>query len=460
MLKMKSFWLGVAVVLGLAGCSSAPTAPASATSAPAASGYLLTNVNVVPVLERPTGELPIARNMQVLVQGDRIVTVAGKITPPPGVQTINGKGAYLLPGFAEMHGHVPPATSFEGIPSRYLDDVLKLYVAAGVTTVRGMLGHPHQLQLKTDIAEGKRIGPTLFLAGPSFSGGSVQSVAQALQRVRDQHAGGWDLIKIHPGLSLEEYLAIADLANSLEFDFGGHVPSDVGLGQALQAGQRSIDHLDGYLEYLNAVNTPITETQLDQAVKLSLEHQVGVVPTQALWRTLIGAADADAMRAYPELALVPTAVRERWLGFLANPDTPYRNSQAAAQQSRNRDRLLRALYEGGVPVWFGTDAPQLFSVPGFSIAHEISAMQEAGFSNSDIIYTATRAVGDYFAETDEFGSIAPGQRADFIVMQGNPLEDLSGITQANGVMLRGTWYSRAELDALLADIRAAYSAAD
>src|SRR5690606_16097717 len=97
------------------------------------------------------------------------------------------------------------------------------------------------------IADGKRIGPTLYLAGPSFNGNSIESPEQATQRVIDQRDEGWDLLKVHPGLTLAEYQAMAKTARDANMDFGGHVPTDVGLEEALKAGQRTIDHLDGYL---------------------------------------------------------------------------------------------------------------------------------------------------------------------------------------------------------------------
>ena len=392
----------------------------------------------------------------VLVEGDRISAVGSDLQVPKHATEIIGSEQYLLAGFTEMHGHVPPATSFAQLPERYLDDVLFLYVANGVTTVRGMLGYPHQLQLKQDIADGSRIGPTLYLAGPSFSGNSIESVEQATQRVIDQRDAGWDLLKIHPGLTLQQYQALAATAAAADMDFAGHVPAAVGLDNALAAGQRAVDHLDGYLEYVDAMQRPITAAEITQLVELSLRHGVTIVPTQALWQTLIGAGDADALIAYPELSMVPAQVRQGWLDFLANPRSSYFNAETAQQQHDNRQQLLLALVRAGVVMVFGTDAPQLFSVPGFSIHREIATLQQAGLGIDEIIYSATVAAGDYFAEQDNFGHIRVGARADFMLLPGNPLTDASAIERLEGVMLRGQWLDRGTLDARLAEIQAAY----
>lgn len=151
--------------------------PASADEARAT---VFENVHVLTM--QPEHEGRLQRNQTVVVAGDRIVAMGpqGQVEIPPGATRITGNGRVLMPGLAEMHGHVPPTQSFSGIPERYLDDVLFLYLAGGVTTVRGMLGHPHQLQLKDDIATGSRVGPTLYLAGPSFNSNTVRDRAQLL----------------------------------------------------------------------------------------------------------------------------------------------------------------------------------------------------------------------------------------------------------------------------------------
>lgn len=447
-------------LLIVGGCgpkANAPTADSSSAS-PAPKGYAVHNVQIVQV-HRKTGN--IVKNQTVLVAGDRITAVADTATlaVPDDYVHIDGSGKYLLAGLTEMHGHVPPAAGFGQHPDRYLDDVLFLYVANGVTTVRGMLGYPHQLQLKTDVAAGKRIGPTLYLAGPSFNGNSIESPEQATQRVIDQREQGWDLLKVHPGLSLEEYQAMAATANQSDMDFGGHVPQDVGLEAALTAGQRTIDHLDGYLEAIDALNRPASRYEIDYLVSLSLRHNVAVVPTQALWATIIGAADGNLLRTYPELVYVPQSVRDGWYSYLEQPSLGYFNEANAAIQQDNRQRLVKALYEGGVPLIFGTDAPQLFSVPGFSALREIHMLQDAGISVSGILHSATVAAGEYFSDRDSFGSIAEGQRADFLLLTDNPLTNPDTITAHQGVMVAGQWLSREAIDTKLMEIRSAYAEA-
>jgi len=397
--------------------------------------------------------------MDVQIRGDRIMAIEphGEMRIPSSAGVIDGTDQYLMPGLAEMHGHVPPPES-EQFPERYVDDVLFLYLAGGVTTVRGMLGHENQLNLKESVNQSEILGPNLYLAGPSFSGGSVNSPDEAVERVHRQVDEGWDLLKVHPGLNLEQYTAMAEAANEAGIAFAGHVPEDVGLETAIRLGQQTIDHLDGYIDYMDAEDQPVTDEQLKKAVDLTVENAVWVVPTQALWETLIGAADAEQLKSYEELKYMPESIVQNWHNFLdeAVSNTSFYSGEHAAQHAENRQKLLKALQDGGAKILFGTDAPQLFSVPGLSIRHELAIMEEAGLTPYEILMSGTYNVGKYFEDKDQFGTITENSRADLLMVSGNPLEDLTVIKNHGGVMIRGIWIPRAQIDEKLSEIEEAY----
>ncbi|MGH9937262.1 MAG: amidohydrolase family protein, partial [Blastocatellia bacterium] len=184
-------------LLVLATTNLTPARSAKEQTATKAPSVAFVNVNVVPmdrerVIERQT----------VIVRDGRIAEIgpANKIKVPDGATRIDGTGKYLMPGLAEMHGHIPPPQA----PKEYTEAVLFLYVANGVTTVRGMLGAPNQLELRDKANRGEIVSPTLYLAGPSFNGNSVNSPEQAVSMVRQQKQEGWDLLKVHPGLTRDE----------------------------------------------------------------------------------------------------------------------------------------------------------------------------------------------------------------------------------------------------------------
>lgn len=390
----------------------------------------------------------IIANATVVVSGNRIIYVGPHSNAPSETDDdviIDGTARFLAPGLAEMHGHLP----LTGWSKERQERILFLYLAGGVTTVRGMLGDPVQFDLRNKINSGQIDGPTLYLAAPSMNGNSVNSPAEGRAKIKRYAAEGWDLQKIHPGLTRAEFDAIADEANSLRYPFGGHVPADVGLERALEAGQISIDHMDGYLQMAEGDKRELTDADFARMIELTKRSGTWVVPTQALFNVLIGGGDLDALTARPE---------NRYL----TPDTlaSYRRRAATANASanplavENRQRLLKALADADVNIALGSDAPQLFSVPGFSIWREIEVMKEAGLSEKQILNIGTQKPGRYFADKDSFGTITEGARADLLLLNGNPYEAIEHLFDQAGVMAAGRWYSRADIAARLKQIEA------
>ena len=213
---------------------------------------LFRNVNVLSML---TPEVSAAQAL--LVEDGRIAALGPDkdIVTPAGATVIDAAGGYLLPGLTEMHAHVPGV--FE---RQYLEDVLFLYVANGVTTARGMLGQPAHLKLRDQLAAHEILGPRLVTSGPSLNGRSVASPEQAAEMVTDQAAAGYDFIKLHPGLTAAEFEAAMAAGVAAGIPLAGHVSTSVGLSRALAAGQATVDHLDGYMAYLigdeQAADTP------------------------------------------------------------------------------------------------------------------------------------------------------------------------------------------------------------
>ncbi|MDR9415913.1 MAG: amidohydrolase family protein [Gracilimonas sp.] len=445
---MKHILLFVLSFSLLAACSDAPQTIGQT---------VFINVNVIPMDEERVLE-----DQTVVIEGDRIVDILSseEFDIAPGSTIIDGTGKYLIPGLAEMHGHVPPTNPGPNAPDyfdmEYVKNTLFLYISNGITTVRGMLGYEDQLSLKDSVNSGAYMGPNLYLAGPSFNGNTISSPEEARERAVQQKKEGWDLLKIHPGLSLEEYNAMVETANDVGITFGGHVPADVGVIHAIKSGQITIDHVDGYVAYLSEFEDDEMEEKMDEVIQLTKENEVWIVPTMALWETIIGAADYEAMKQYDELKYIPKAVKQNYFNFADNPQTGYTIGDPQ-EQAELRTRILGEMNEAGVKILMGTDAPQLFSVPGFSIHRELPYMKAAGMTNFEILESGTKLVGEYFSEWDDFGTIAEGQRADLILVNENPLEDLSAIQNHSGVMVQGKWYSREMIDERLAEIEGYYS---
>jgi imidazolonepropionase-like amidohydrolase len=443
----------IATLAGIGVCAASAMLLAQGTQVtPLGNVTAFVNVNAVPLDTERVHE-----NWTVVIGNGKVVSMgpSDAVKPPAGATIIDGRGKYLMPGLAEMHGHLPPPqTSAPGL----VDAILYLYVANGVTTVRGMQGAPGQIELRERAARNEIIAPSLYLAGPAFSGGTVKSVEDAEARVKAQKEEGWDLLKIQGGLTIETYDAMAKAAKALRIPFAGHVPPAVGVEHALSAGQETIDHIDMYAENLGGTDKPLTDSAIQGLVDKTVKAGTWIVPTMYVWETLRGPVSLESRTSLPELKYLPRQQIEQWSNQLANRlKSPNFNAEAAGIYIENRMRILKALSDSGARILLGSDAPQQFNVPGFSIHHEMQRMVDAGMTPYQVLRSGTVNVGRYFGSRGEFGSIAIGHRADFILLSANPLEDVANVQRREGVMLRGRWLPEADIQKRLAEIAAGFA---
>lgn len=461
----------VAVLLVVAAGSAPRSLLAQATDAvPVA----FVGVDVLPM----TGTDTVLRGQTVLVRGARVEAVGpeGAVELPAGTRRIDARGKYLIPGLSEMHAHVPPGTATE----QQLRDLLFLYVANGVTTIRGMLGAPHQLALRDRLERGEVVGPRFYVGAPSLNGNSTPDAATAERLVREHAAAGYDFLKLHPGLEPDVYDAIVRTAAEVGVTTGGHVSVEVGIARTLAARQGSIDHLDGYLEaslpaaLARRLSSPTDTVSMgevfrsaDDARAMALARETraaGVwnVPTAALWESIYGARTADEMAAWPEMRYASRAQIEAWRKQKANLQASLARQQVSAADAARmlafRRVMLKALADEGAGLLLGTDSPQLFSVPGFSLHREAALLQESGVKPYTILESGTRNVARYVAEVlgkpADFGTIRAGAEADLVLLDANPLEDVRNLQQRAGVMVRGRWIPAEEIERGLEDIAA------
>lgn len=373
---------------------------------------------------------------------------------------------YVMPGLAEMHAHIPPESQGE---QRMLD-ALTLYLSQGITTIRGMLGQQAHLNLKEQAATGEIISPRIFTSGPSFNGNSIVDPDQARQMVRNQAELGYDLLKLHPGISREQFDAMADEANQIGIEFSGHISQNVGLIRSLEAGQGTIDHLDRYMEFLagspeNREDPPIIyfgydlaydadEGRIEQAAIMTREAGVWNVPTHTLMHNVFNPnLSTSVMSEWPGMEYMPQATVEGWVNFVNNlrQQDDY-DSEKAKRFLELRDLLTKALHDVGAGLMLGADAPQIFNPPGYSAHRELELLVGAGLTPYEALKTGTVNVAEYLKEADRSGKIAVGYRADLILLNANPLETIPFQDRIMGVISNGEYISLADFDELLEEI--------
>lgn len=431
------------------------------TSSLLAAPVAFVNVNVIPM----TSEV-VLEEQTVLVDDGRILRMGdvASLALPEDVVVVDGTDRFLMPGLSEMHGHVPDDSSAS------LQRTLHLYVVNGVTTVRGMLGRRSHLQLREDIAGKEVLGPRLLTSGPSFNGRSVTSTAAATGMVEAQHAAGYDFLKIHPGLTLEQFDAMVETANRFDMQFAGHVPEDVGVRHALESGIASIDHLDGYMEtLLNANDDPSGGLSGFFGVFIAAQADPGLipgiaaataragvwnVPTESLFEHVVAPTlDPDVMVNWPEMKYMPAATVEQWRQAkldLVNDDN-YR-AATAERAIQLRRQLILELHKAGAGLLLGSDSPQIFNVPGFAIHRELEFLVAAGLTPFEALQTGTVNPARYFSAENTFGTVAEGLVADLVLLDANPLDDIANSQRVHGVMVNGRWIAKPQIEQILAEL--------
>lgn len=431
------------------------------------------NVNVIPMDKER-----VLQNQTVLVKNGLIAEIGSKVKIPKDAQVIDGKGKYLIPGLMDMHTHL--LSDGEEFPKSIAEDELKIMVANGVTTARFMIGTPEQLILRAKSASGEIIAPTIYSASPHLTGRKqgndfvVKTEEEAREAVRKSKAAGYDFIKITTFIDAKVYEAAVDEAVKQNIRVVGHADSRfVGVERALKAKQQ-IEHLDGYLEMLLKADSPIKgsvsdlyiydvknwesldyvdESKIADLAKRTVASNPFVDPTQHFMKNTFGLARSEeSIRAQPDFRFYPKSVQEQWLNFYKrNRFLNQVSLEKRARWIKIRDKIIKAIYDAGGKIMAGSDSPEFLFLYGFSQHRELKALAEAGLSNYAALEAGTKNPSMFFGTLKQVGTIEKGKRADLILLNANPLENISATENRVGVMLKGKYYSQTELNKWLDD---------
>ena len=478
-----------AAVVAAAGTVAAAAAPASLLR-PAAAGttehaIALTHVTVIDA----TGAPP-RHDMTVLVQGQQIVAVGhrGDIPIPPGAEVLDLPGRFVIPGLCDMHVH---SVHRERIAP-------PLYIANGVTTVREMAGSPLFHQWRDRVESGSLLGPRWIIGSRIIDGAptigdpasfmEVGNEEEARQAVRQAKREGADFVKVYSRLSGEAYRAIAEEARLQRIPFAGHCPDVVPLSHASAAGQRSIEHLfstfyetstqeadirraiadleigqGDYTAWLNGIHrlewTAATSYSDEKAARVFARlarNRTRSVPTLTAYRVLD--RPDEVARTDERLKYVPVSVAADWplvLEFLQAGRTV---EQAAEWRELFQHRLafVGALGHAGVPVLAGTDAGDLpYVFPGFSLHDELAFLVTAGFTPMQALRAATLEPARLLGLERSVGTVEWGKVADLVVLDADPLADITNTRKIHAVLVRGQLISAEQRTRMLADVEQA-----
>lgn len=441
---------------------------------------LLYNVNIIYVEDGT-----IQRKGAVLIEGKTIAAIGefSKLKNEVAKENrINGGGKYLIPGLWDMHIHLEGADLIEDNKA-----LLPVFLAYGITTVRDCASDLGEqvLAWRNEIEVGSLIGPTIFTAGRKLEGKNsiwkgdleIENETELNQMLDLLDSYEVDFVKITENkLGGELFLKSVEGAHARGYRVSGHVPIDVTIDELVKAGYTSVEHASyllrlgidekGIVADLRAGK--ITKAEANATYAKGFNQEQAIEGYKALGKaglfvcpTFIGGRQL----AYLD---VTDHSKDEFLNYLTNrfvANYQWRiermGTQTPEQSKERKDRYafqksqLPLMYNSGIKIIAGSDAAALntYVYPAESLLMELEIFQEAGLTPLQILQTATLNGAEYFDITDQTGSIAVGKNADLVLLDKNPLTNISAVRSVNAVFANGNYFNRATLDAMLAKAR-------
>ena len=402
----------------------------------------------------------------VVVVDGRIAALgpAAKVQVPRKAIRIDARGRYLLPALSDMHVHVegeswnallsPEAqAASKTVP---FEDFLFPYVANGVTTVQVLSGTHELLPVRGQIAEGELLAPRLILArmidGPKKAwppplSSWVATAEEARTATLQAKADGYDKMKVYSFLTKETYDAVIATAKEQHMDVIGHVPYALSVEYVVDAGQKMIAHTEEVAKHADGDYSP---ERISYFAGRIADGGVWLTPTLVTTRRIIEEfTDRGGLFSRPEAAYARHPMQRDIWSFISNM---YQQIPPPAQ-TRIRDDFekfqrpfTKVFHDKGGQLMTGTDSLLPRLVPGFALHQELQELVDVGLTPYQALRTSTTIPYEYLGESRQAGTIAVGMRTDLLLVDANPLEDISAASRIAGVMMRGRWIDRVEID--------------
>lgn len=409
--------------------------------------YVIRNTSLLTMVDSV-----IIPDQDILIEQGIIRAIGKDLIQTGDAIEIDGFGKYVMPGLTDMHVHL-----FANHPMH--NTWMMLLLLNGVTTVRDMNGEPQKLTERDRIRRNEIFGPYLYQGGPIITGATENYMvfADTPETGRDivirQKVEGYDFIKVHDKLNKATYEAIVAEALNQHLDVVGHVPDEITLSDALFFGQRTIEHLTGYIEWKN--NMQVTLTVSPGYAQTTANSDVWNCPTLFNHQMNISREKVLLKLQDGQVKFIPSSLLARWKKPLTKVNKAY--DELSSTNFNTLKEIVLTLYKADAKLIAGTDAGNLFFlVPGFSLHEELKVMNEIGIPVFDVLKMATKNAAIAMNKENEFGTIVKGARADFLVLNQDPLKSIDHLQDKHGVMVRGAWISKDELTRLETGIRTVF----
>lgn len=412
---------------------------------------LIENVNVIPMIEET-----ILYNQRVVVAHGKIIRVEPMSATLEfrNPRVVDGSGKYLIPGLNEMHYHW---RNKEG----GIERDFKLLLANGVTTVRNMAEYDWQdhIAIRDSIDKNQLMGPNYYTSGPYLQSGDLKTSADLERIIAQHHNKRYDFIKIADNLPKDIYLKVLERAADYNIPVMGHAQREMDLEYSLR--MKSIEHVEEFV-YLFGDEQRRDSLFLKNAVEQIKNSGIVIVPTLVVFDMIVKCLDDNSFAKLKEKE-VATYMLNGDHGYWASDDNPYRqNLKGKVINGMDALPLLEGYFEWmknftkilakeDVPMMTGSDTFG-FVVPGFSLHEEFQFLQEAGLSPYEILKASTLTPARYLGSIATEGTITEGKNANLVLLNKNPLEDIKNTKTIEGVLLKGEWLGRDQLDSLLKEV--------
>jgi imidazolonepropionase-like amidohydrolase len=442
-----------------AGCSRVqyPSAAHPGRKMAAEKTFAINNVNVIPMTL--TGG--IASNATVIISNERIVSLDGPI--PNGAEIIDGKGKWLIPGLIDMHVHVPTDINLGSTyPTKgaviFFDtqDMMTPFIANGVTTIFDLNSRPEHFAQRNEIIKGSVTGPRMALAalinGGEGPGRTVNTPEDGRQAVRSAKAEGYEFIKLYSSLDIETYKAVIDEASKRGMKTVGHIPYAFkgNLQEAFVPHFGMVAHAEEFSKQTDS----FSDADAQLFAQMAKNNGTWLSPTLTTVKWMLSQARSlDELRRSPTLQYVHPLLQSKWL--TANNYNRNATAERIAYFQKMADfhiRLVRAFHAAGVPMVVGTDMNLSGVVAGFSTHDEMELLAEAGLTPKEVLAAATRLPATWLGIDSLIGTIEAGKRADLVLLDANPLEDVKNTRKIAGVFVNGRWIDQTTIRTMLDDL--------
>ena len=429
--------------------------------------YAFLNANVIPMdAER------VLANQTLIAQNGRITQIgtAAQTPVPADAIQIDATDKYLLPAFADMHIHLegqawnimfPPQAQFSADDLDF-EQILFSYLANGITTVQVMSALPEHIALRDQIERGEIIGPRLILNrmidGPAQSwpppiNTQVATPEEARQVVRESKDMGYDGMKVYSFLQPDCYAAILATAHELDMPVIGHIPDALSVEHILASGQNLIAHAEEVMKHAKGDFSP---ERIEYFASLVADSDTWITPTLITSRNILAIFDdLEAELARPEMEYLHPQAKGVW-DYLIN--NMYLAMPPEHQEYIRRGfedfqcPFTKALHDKGVKLMAGTDALIPTNTHGFSLHDELQELVGVGLTPFEALKTATTHPWEYLGMFEIAGTIEVGKRADLVLLNGNPLQDISNVEKVTGVMIKERWLNREDIQRRMSNL--------